>query len=459
MSKSQLFSELVLCSKKNVIPLQLILSDKIMLDKNKKLNVLLLGSGAREAAIAVSVAKSKFLGKFFASPGNPGICCVAKNITLEGFKQIGDFCKEENIDIIVVGPEQPLVDGIADYIYDSEDLRHIIVVGPKRQGAKLEGSKAFAKEFMIRHNIPTAKYKSFTVEDIQEGKKFLKTLKAPYVLKADGLAAGKGVLIVDKEQQAEEDLEQMLKAHKFGDASNKVVIEEFLQGIECSVFILTDGKNYVLLPEAKDYKRVGENDTGLNTGGMGSISPVSFCNQEFMDKVEQKIIRPTIDGLIQDGIDYQGFIFFGLMNVQGEPFVIEYNVRMGDPESESVFTRIESDLLEAFALLKDKKLDTYKMIVSKDAAASVVLCSKGYPEKYEKGKLIKGLDSVKGATLYHAGTKQEGDNILTNGGRVLVVTCLGKDIKQALEKCYQSIDNISFDNKYFRRDIGKDLVQ
>lgn len=429
-----------------------------MFDKDKKFNILLLGSGGREAAIARCVAKSKSVGKFFACPGNPGISLVANNVALEGFEQIGHFCIKEGIDIVVVGPEQPLVDGIADYFCEREDLQHIIVVGPKKQGAMLEGSKAFAKEFMLKYNIPTARYRSFTAKELDEGKEFLKSLKAPYVLKADGLAGGKGVLIVDDEQQAEQQLEQMLKAHKFGEASDKVVIEEFLKGIECSVFVLTDGEHYVLLPEAKDYKRVGEKDTGLNTGGMGSISPVSFCDEAFLCKVKERIIAPTIEGLAKENIDYQGFIFFGLMNVKGEPFVIEYNVRMGDPESESVFARIDSDLVEAFALLKEKRLDTYNIGISKQTAATVVLCSQGYPEKYEKGKVIKGIDKVKDAIVYHAGTKQEGKDVLTNGGRVLAVTCLGADIKQALQKCYEQIEEISFDNKYFRKDIGKDLI-
>lgn len=430
------------------------------MDTNKK-NILLLGSGGRESALALCISKSKLLGNLFALPGNPGIGKTAKNvkgITLDNFETIGNFCKKENIDILVVGPEEPLVDGIADYFADDKDLKDIIVVGPKQKGAQLEGSKDFAKEFMFKHNIPTAKYKTFTKINIEEGKKFLRTLNSPYVLKADGLAAGKGVLIINDEKQAEKELEVMLNNKKFGSASDKVVIEEFLNGIECSVFVLTDGKNYVLLPEAKDYKRIGEGDKGLNTGGMGSISPVKFCDKVFMDKVKTKIIEPTIAGLQQEGIDYQGFIFFGLMNVNGEPYVIEYNVRMGDPESESVFARIYSDFVEAFLLLKEKRLDSYKINIDPKTAATVMICSGGYPQSYEKNKQIKGLDDVEDAIVYHAGTKEENGKILTSGGRVLAITCLGENIQEALDKCYKNIDGIYFDKKYFRHDIGKDLM-
>ena len=423
------------------------------------MNILLLGSGGRESALARVIAKSKKVDNFFIAPGNPGMMNYGQCVELNGFDEIGDFCKKENIKILVVGPEQPLVDGISDYFANDNNLKNIVVIGPNKVAAQLEGSKDFSKEFMFRHNIPTAQYKTFTKETLEEGKAFLRTLKAPYVLKADGLAAGKGVLILNSLTEAEEELTNMLNNEKFGKASAKVVIEEFLKGIECSVFVLTDGKNYVLLPEAKDYKRVGEGDTGLNTGGMGSISPVPFCTKEFMQKVEDKVIKPTINGLIEDKIDYNGFIFFGLMNVDGEPYVIEYNVRMGDPESESVFARFDSDIVEAFELVSSKELGKYEIKISDKTATTVMLCSGGYPESYEKGKLISGLDKVENAIVYHAGTKADADShILTSGGRVLAVTCLGTDIQDALNQCYKNIEKISFERMYFRKDIGKDLI-
>lgn len=423
------------------------------------MNILLLGSGGRESALARVIAKSSLKEKFFIAPGNPGMRIWGECVNLNGFEEIGSFCKKEKIDILVVGPEQPLVDGVSDYFANDAELKNVTVVGPNKEGAQLEGSKDFSKEFMFRHNIPTAKYKTFTKETLAEGKEFLKTLQAPYVLKADGLAAGKGVLILSSLEEAESELDNMLSNEKFGKASAKVVIEEFLSGIECSVFVMTDGQHYVLLPEAKDYKRVGEGDTGLNTGGMGSISPVPFCDKDFMAKVEEKVIKPTINGLVEDKIHYQGFIFFGLMNVNGEPYVIEYNVRMGDPESESVFARYDADIVEAFVLIGKKELDKYSMKISEKTATTVMLCSGGYPESYEKGKEILGLDNTKDAILYHAGTKADGEKILTSGGRVLAVTCLGDNMQDALNQCYQNIDKISFDNMYFRRDIGKDLMK
>lgn len=420
------------------------------------MKILLLGSGGRESALARVISLSKKTEKLYIAPGNPGMQLWGENINLEGFEEISHFCQEKNIDILVVGPEQPLVEGITDYM--KENNPNLVVIGPNKKAAQLEGSKDFAKEFMLKYNIPTAKYQTFDNSTIKEAKSFLKTLKPPYVLKADGLAAGKGVVILPNEQEAEKELECMILGAKFGKASNKVVIEEFLHGVECSVFVLTDGKNYILLPEAKDYKKVGEGDTGLNTGGMGSISPVPFCDKTFLDKVEQNIIQPTIKGLENEGVEYCGFIFFGLMNVGGEPFVIEYNVRMGDPESESVFARWESDIVEAFELCGKKELNNYKLKINPQTAATVMLCSGGYPLDYAKGKEITGLENVADAIIYHAGTKY-GDNnkILTSGGRVLAVTCLGENIQEAVNRCYKQINKIHFDKMYYRQDIGKDL--
>ncbi len=420
------------------------------------MKILLLGSGGRESALARVIAKSKQTEKLYISPGNPGMKLWGENISLEGFEEISRFCKEEAIDILVVGPEQPLVDGITDYFLKNNPA--VTVVGPDKLSAQLEGSKDFAKDFMKKYNIPTARYNTFTSATIKEAKAFLKTLNPPYVLKADGLAAGKGVVILSTIEEAEKELDDMLLNSKFGTASSKVVIEEFLSGIECSVFVLTDGKHYVLLPEAKDYKKVGEGDKGLNTGGMGSISPVPFCDKAFMERVEDRIIKPTIYGLQQERMKYKGFIFFGLMNVGGNPYVIEYNVRMGDPESESVFARFDSDIVEAFKLLDKEELDRYEIKISPQTATTVMLCSGGYPESYEKGKEITGLADCQDAILYHAGTKQgEDDKILTSGGRVLAVTCLANTIQDALTKCYDNISRIYFDKMYFRKDIGKDL--
>ncbi|MDO5760172.1 MAG: phosphoribosylamine--glycine ligase [Bacteroidota bacterium] len=421
------------------------------------MKILLLGNGGRESALARVIHKSKQTEKLYISPGNPSTEAWGENVDLEGFEQISSFCEKESIDILVVGPEQPLVEGITDYI--NQNNHRTIVIGANKQGAQLEGSKDFAKNFMFKYNIPTARYQTFSSSTIKEAKSFLSTLNAPYVLKADGLAAGKGVVILPNLSEAEKELDAMLLDAKFGKASNKVVIEEFLSGVECSVFVLTDGKHYVILPEAKDYKKVGQNDTGLNTGGMGSVSPVPFCNESFLSKVEQRIIKPTIQGLQEEGIDYKGFIFFGLMNVEGEPYVIEYNVRMGDPESESVFARWDSDIVEAFLMVGKGELDKYLLEINSQTATTVMLCSGGYPLDYEKGKEIFGLDKVDNSTIiYHAGTKySENKKIVTSGGRVLAVTCLGNNMQEALNKCYSEIEKIHFDKMYYRKDIGKDL--
>lgn len=424
------------------------------------MKILLLGSGAREHAIAKKIAESKKTSELIVSPGNVGISQIAKceNISSDN-EAIKRYIIENNVDMLVVGNEQPLADGIADCLFEDERTRNLMVIGPKQKGAALESSKDFAKDFMVRHNIPTAKYQSFGKEELNKAIDFLKTLSAPYVLKADGLAAGKGVVICQSLSEAEEELKQMLNNSKFGKASEKVVIEQFLKGIECSVFVLTDGEHYCVLPEAKDYKRIGEGDTGLNTGGMGSVSPVNFATKEFLEKVENKIIKPTIEGLQQDAIEYKGFIFIGLMNVEGEPYVIEYNVRMGDPETESVFPRIESDIVEAFELVSKGRLNEYELKVSEKVCATVFLVSKGYPENYEKGKLMTGFDSVSDCNLFHAGTKAgEGSQILTSGGRVIAISCFGSTMQEALGKCYENIEKIDFEGKTFRRDIGKDLM-
>lgn len=424
------------------------------------MKILLLGSGAREHAIAKKIVESKKTSELIVSPGNVGINQIAKCVNISSNNEdIKQYIIDNNIDMLVVGNEQPLADGIADCLYGDERTRNLMVIGPKQKGAALESSKDFAKDFMVRHNIPTARYKSFGKDELNQAIDFLKTLSAPYVLKADGLAAGKGVVISETLAEAEEELKQMLANSKFGKASEKVVIEEFLKGIECSVFVMTDGKHYCVLPEAKDYKRIGEGDTGLNTGGMGSVSPVNFATKEFLDKVENKIIKPTIKGLQEDAIEYKGFIFIGLMNVEGEPYVIEYNVRMGDPETESVFPRIESDIVEAFELISQERLNEYELKVSEKVCTTVFLVSKGYPEDYEKGKIMTGLDRVVDCNLFHAGTKAgEGSQILTSGGRVIAVSCFGNTMQDALNKCYENIEKIDFDGKTFRRDIGKDLL-
>ncbi|MDD4528624.1 MAG: phosphoribosylamine--glycine ligase [Bacteroidales bacterium] len=423
------------------------------------MNVLLLGSGAREHAIALKIKESSLLTKLFISPGNPGTTLCGINVNIgSDFSSIKDFVLKNNIEMLVVGPEQPLVDGIWDYFHNDSELKDILVVGPSKMGATLEGSKDFAKAFMQKNNIPTARYKTFYKDTLQGGKDFLKTLNPPYVLKADGLAAGKGVVIPETIEEAEKELTQMLECAKFGEASAKVVIEEFLKGIECSVFVLSDGENYKILPVAKDYKRIGEGDTGLNTGGMGAVSPVPFADETFMQKVEQRIVIPTINGLKKDNIEYQGFIFIGLMNVGGEPYVIEYNVRMGDPETESVFPRIKSDILEAFNSFRKKSLDKINFEIDSRYATTVMMVAGGYPENYEKGKEIKGIEKTNDCIVFHAGTKENEGKMLTNGGRVLAVTCYGNTMQEALNKCYENVDKIDWEGKYYRKDIGKDLL-
>jgi len=423
------------------------------------MNILLLGSGGREHAFAWKLAQSKKCSQLFIAPGNGGTSQCGKNIpvAVDDFEKIRDFSLEKNISMVVAGSEDPLVKGIADFFLADARLKHIPVIGPVKAGAMLEGSKAYSKKFMQRHHIPTAAYREFTAANLFEGKKFIQSLPPPIVLKADGLAAGKGVIICPEKKEAQVALEQMLGG-MFGDASKTVVVEEFLKGIEFSVFALTDGRSYQLLPTAKDYKRIGEGDTGPNTGGMGAISPVPFADDMLLHKVETRIVQPTISGLKNDGITYKGFIYFGLMNVDGEPFVIEYNCRMGDPETQAVIPRIKNDLAEIFEAVAEGCLDKVNWEIDHRACATVVAASRGYPGNYEKGKAITGLEKVKDSLVFHAGTRQENGKMLTNGGRVLAISSFGKNFKEALKNSYDNIGKIHFEGMYFRKDIGKDLI-
>lgn len=424
------------------------------------MTILLLGSGGREHALAYKLLQSPSCEKLLVAPGNAGTAGIATNVAVNptDFEAIKALVLTESIDMVVVGPEDPLVHGIYDFFKNDNQINHVPVIGPSKLGAQLEGSKEFAKEFLVKHQIPTAAYASFTAETVAQGCEFLTTLQPPYVLKADGLAAGKGVLILQDLQEAQNELRNMLVNAKFGAASSKVVIEEFLDGIELSCFVLTDGKNYKLLPTAKDYKRIGEGDTGLNTGGMGAVSPVPFADAVLMEKIETRIVKPTVAGLQKDGIEYKGFVFIGLIIVKGEPMVIEYNVRMGDPETEVVMPRIQSDLVALFQAVAEQKLDEVTLDIDSRSATTIMVVSGGYPEDYDKGFTISGIENITDSLVFHAGTKLENGQVVTNGGRVLAVTSFGTTYQEAIKKSYQNINKLHFDKMYFRKDIGFDLA-
>ncbi|TRX40402.1 phosphoribosylamine--glycine ligase [Flavobacterium restrictum] len=424
------------------------------------MNILLLGSGGREHAFAWKMVQSPLCDTLFVAPGNAGTAAIATNLDFSAtdFDAIKNVVLTQNIQMVVVGPEDPLVKGIYDFFLNDAAIKHIPVIGPSKIGAQLEGSKEFAKEFLIKHNIPTAAYDSFTAETVENGCAFLATLQPPYVLKADGLAAGKGVLIIHDLAEAQEELRNMLVHQKFGAASAKVVIEEFLDGIELSCFVLTDGKNYKILPTAKDYKRIGDGDTGLNTGGMGAVSPVPYVDAVLMEKIETRIVKPTIDGFQKDGIPYKGFVFIGLINVNNEPIVIEYNVRMGDPETEVVVPRLKTDLVELFLAVANEKLDEITLEIDERSATTVMLVSGGYPEDFEKGKIITGLETITDSIVFHAGTKLDNDIVVSNGGRVMAITSYGDSFQEAIKKSYQNIGKLHFDKMFFRKDIGNDLL-
>lgn len=423
------------------------------------MNILLLGSGGREHAFAYLLSRSPRCKQLYIAPGNAGTALEGENVAMDAtdFPKIKEFCLSKQISLVVVGPEEPLVKGIVDFFGQDTALSQIPIVGPSQKGATLEGSKEFAKEFMQRHHIPTARYASFTKDTIEEGLRFLESMKAPYVLKADGLAAGKGVVILENLQEAQAELKRMLLEEKFGTASQKVVIEEFLKGIELSCFVLTDGESYKVLPTAKDYKRIGEGDIGLNTGGMGAVSPVPFANEAFMQKIEERIIKPTIEGLKKEQITYRGFVFIGLIKVGDDPYVIEYNVRMGDPETEVVLPRLQTDLISLLEATAKGKLKDCSLSIDPRSATTVMIVSGGYPEEYEKGKIISGLQQESKSIIFHAGTREKDGEVLTAGGRVLAVTSLANDFKEALKKSYSRIEKISFENMYYRKDIGMDL--